>query len=975
MKAEKLQRSAAEAFAKRWEGRGYEKGESQSFWLDLLGNVFGVEKPTEFVVFEEKVRLDNSAFIDVMIPATHVMIEQKSMDKDLREPIRQSDGTRLTPFQQAQRYIGGLPRSQHPKWIVTCNFKEFDVYDMENPNAEPQRILLKDLGREYYRLQFLADEGSEHLQKELEVSMKAGEIVGRIYDAFVKQYDRNDSQSMRYLNILCVRIVFCLYAEDAGIFGKRDQFHDYLEHYPTEDMRNALLRLFDELNTPPEQRSKYDKADLAAFPYTNGGLFAEKIDIPQFTDEIRAVLLLHASLDFDWSQISPTIFGGVFESTLNPETRRKGGMHYTSIENIHKVIDPLFLDSLRREFEEIKEITVVKTRLGKLHAFQDKLASLKFLDPACGSGNFLTEIYLSLRRLENEVIKAIYSVENLPVFENPIKVSIHQFYGIEINDFAVSVATTALWISEAQMMAETEHIIHHDLDFLPLHSYANIREGNALKMEWDVIETEADIPTIHAKNTYWTFENQPDMASEPLVKYGDINLVSSRLYPGPKQPERTQVKFDYIIGNPPFVGASMMTAQQKADAVSVFGKIKLANSIDYVGAWYCRAARLIRGTDTECALVSTSSITQGEQVAPLWKPLIDMGLRINFAYRTFRWDSESSQKAAVHCVVIGFSMHDRKEKYIFGKDGSPTRAAHINPYLYDAPDAFAVSRSKPICNVPKSTMGNKPSDNGNFILTPKQREKILSQTAELKPYIRRYVGARDFLNEDETRYCLWLKDASPALINKNAEVRRRVEAVRQFRLKSTAAPTRKAAETPYRFFSAPQTNEEYVIIPRVSSERRRYVPMGFMSADTIAADSCTIVCGATLYHFGVLTSNIHMAWMRVVGGRLKSDYRYSASVVYNNFPWPQPIAGCGPCGRPPFEERIEKTAQAILDVRAKYLDSTLADLYSPTSMPHDLLEAHRANDRAVMAAYGFSTKMGETECVAKLFEMYANLNN
>ncbi|MGN0215257.1 MAG: DNA methyltransferase, partial [Prevotella sp.] len=519
MDTERQQREAAQKFAARWQGKGYEKGESQRFWLDLLGSVFGVERPTEAVEFEDKVRLDKTAFIDVMIPATHVMIEQKSLGKDLRKPIRQSDGSLLTPFQQAQRYSAVLPYSERPRWIVTCNFEEFDVYDMENPNGEPQRILLKDLGKEYYRLQFLVNTGSEHLKKEMEVSMKAGEIVGRIYDAFVKQYDASDPHSLRYLNILCVRLVFCLYAEDAGIFGRRDVFHDYMAHYPTEDMRMALIRLFAELNTPPDQRSKYDKPELAAFPYTNGGLFAEEIEIPQFTDEIRDVLLHHASTDFDWSQISPTIFGGVFESTLNPDTRRKGGMHYTSIENIHKVIDPLFLDSLGHEFSMLVETSNVRTRLRKLHDFQDKLASLAFLDPACGSGNFLTETYLSLRRLENEVIKAIYTYEPLPAFENPIKVSINQFYGIEINDFAVTVATTALWISESQMMAETERIIHHDIDFLPLKSYANIREGNALRMDWDIMELPDDTPTIRAKKTYLIMETEPDAANEQMAEY------------------------------------------------------------------------------------------------------------------------------------------------------------------------------------------------------------------------------------------------------------------------------------------------------------------------------------------------------------------------------------------------------------------------------------------------------------------------
>lgn len=520
MKTEKQQSVAAAAFAKKWEGRGYEKGESQIFWTELLTEVMGVEDPSQFIQFEQQALLDHTSFIDGMIPSTHVMIEQKSLGKDLRQAIRQSDGSLLTPFQQAQRYSAALPYSQRPRWIVTCNFAEFDVYDMENPKGEPSRILLKDLEKEYYRLQFLVDQQGVHLQREMEVSMKAGEIVGKLYDALVSQYDLDDPQSLRYLNILCVRLVFCLYAEDAGVFGKHDMFHDYLAQFGSSFMRMALVQLFEVLNTPADKRSKYLNPTLAAFPYTNGGLFAEEIDIPQFTDELRDTLLQHASLDFDWSEISPTIFGGVFESTLNPETRRSGGMHYTSIENIHKVIDPLFYNDFLAAFESCNEETNIKKRLQRLHALQDQMANLKFFDPACGSGNFLTETYLSLRRLENEIIKQIYSVEQLNAFENPIKVSIHQFYGIEINDFAVTVATTALWISEAQMMAETEKIIHHDIDFLPLKSYANIHEGNSLQIDWE-------------------------------------NVC-------PKE------ELNYIIGNPPFVGYSLQGKEQKADLLGVF---------------------------------------------------------------------------------------------------------------------------------------------------------------------------------------------------------------------------------------------------------------------------------------------------------------------------------------------------------------------------------------------------------------------
>lgn len=910
MNTEKQQRQAAIEFAKRWHGRGYEKGESQRYWLDLLGNVYGVPNPTEWVEFEDKVQLDSTSFIDVMIPATHVMIEQKSLGKDLRKPIRQSDGTMLTPFQQAQRYSAALPYSQRPRWIVTCNFAEIDVYDMENPNSEPQHIALINLGDDYYRLQFLVDTGSVHINKEMEVSMQAGEIVGRIYDALIKEYDLSDPRSMRYLNILCVRLVFCLYAEDAGIFGRHDMFHDYLDRYEAADMRDALLRVFDTLNTPVERRSKYLRPDLAAFPYTNGGLFAEQIDVPPFTEEMRHVLLQHASLDFDWSQISPTIFGGVFESTLNAVTRRSGGMHYTSIENIHKVIDPLFLDGLKRKLADITDEPVFKRRLKALHEFQDQLASLVFLDPACGSGNFLTETYLSLRRLENQVIKLIYNMEPLDAFANPIKVSINQFYGIEINDFAVTVATTALWISESQMMAETESIIHHDIDFLPLHSYANIHEGNALHMDW------------------------------------------RHVCPHP----------DYIIGNPPFVGARLMSPEQKDDMLYVFGKDwKNLGNIDYVGAWYKRSAELMKGTSIQTALVSTNSISQGEQVANLWAPLMRDGLKINFAHCTFRWDSEASLKAHVHVVIVGFSYVDNHNKFIFD-NGQTIKAAHINPYLVDAPDTFIYSRSKALCNVPAIGIGNKPIDGGNYLFKKEEMDEFIKKEPKSASYFHLWYGSEEFIHQ-KPRYCLWLGDCSPKEINEMPLCKKRVENVRLLRLASKSAGTRRLADRPTRFHVENMPNGDSIIIPKVSSERRRYVPMGFIHKGTFASDLVFLIPSATLYHFGILESNVHMAWMRVVCGRLEMRYRYSKDVVYNNFPWPSPTAEQA--------EKIATTAQGILDARSHYPDSSLADLYNPNLMPYDLLEAHRANDRAVMAAYGFATRMTETECVSRLFDLYS----
>ena len=968
MKTDKQMAASAAEFAERWKGRGNERGESQPFWIDLLTNVFGIATPSNgFIIFEDHHKVDASNYIDGRIPSTRVLIEQKSKDKDLRAPIRQSDGSLLNPFQQARRYVVGLPVSEHPRWIVTCNFSEFLVYDMEQPNGEPEQILLENLGKEYYRLQFLVDAKNEHLSKEMEVSMKAGDIVGKIYEALLEQYGDNSPEALRWLNILCVRIVFCLYAEDAGVFG-HDQFHDFLVTYEAKDLRRALRDLFEVLNTPVANRSKYLQEELKAFPYTNGSLFAEEIEIPQFTEDLKETLLQNASLDFDWSEISPTIFGAVFESTLNPETRRSGGMHYTSIENIHKVIDPLFLNDLRHEFDEILEEKIEKQRQRKLDEYQMKLASLTFLDPACGSGNFLTETYLSLRRLENEVIRERYHGQTMMgAFKNPIKVSIQQFYGIEINDFAVTVATTALWISEAQMLAETEKIIHQEIDFLPLKSYHNIREGNALRMDWDIIEVPSDIPTIHANNVHIIVEPQPQIAGEPIAEYDELNVVANS-FDGNAKPkvQRYQVSYDYIIGNPPFVGYSLQSNRQKQDLALVCSDC--GKNIDYVAGWYFKAARLIKDSNTRVALVSTNSITQGEQVVSIWKNLIELhGVRIDFAYRTFRWDSEASLKAHVHCVIVGFSSKHTpttKQMLIYER-GRKTPAIHINPYLMDAPIVFIESRKKPLCQVPEITKGSIPVDDGSLIIESEEYLEFIKREPEAKKYIRPYVGAREFIH-NLSRYCLWLEGVSPKELNQMSLVRERVAKVRSFRLASNKAATRRYADMPTRFMEIRQPDSNYILVPSHSSENRRYIPMGFISPEVICSNANLMIPHATLYHFGVLESNVHMSWMRVVCGRIKSDYRYSNDIVYNNFPWPTPTEE--------QKAKIEKTAQAILDARALYPDSSLADLYDELTMPVELRKAHQENDRAVMQAYGFPIKtMTESQCVAELFKMYQEL--
>ena len=916
-------KKAAKAFAEYWKDKGYEKGESQPFWLSLLRDIFGVEHPEQFIRFEEQVKIDRkNGFIDGVISSTKVLIEQKSREKDLRKPIQQADGNLLNPFQQAKKYIVELPVSEHPRWVITCNFQEFLIYDMEKPSGEPESILLKDLPKEYYRLQFLVEEKNELLHREEQISIQAGELVGKLYDAILKQYvDPTDPKTLHSLNILCVRIVFCLYAEDASIFGEHLKFHNYIKKIADkdiDDVREALIKLFRVLDQPLDKRDPYLKADLASFPYVNGGLFAdEDIEIPNFTQDIVDLLLRKASENFDWSQISPTIFGAVFESTLNPETRRSGGMHYTSIENIHKVIDPLFLDELREEFDEIKALKVPKIRNDKAESFREKLSKLTFFDPACGSGNFLTETYISLRRFENEALELMQVGGQIGFdFGDIIKVSIGQFYGIEINDFAVTVAKTALWIAESQMMHETEEILQVNLDFLPLKSYANIVEGNALRTDWETVV--------------------------------------------PKD------KLDYIMGNPPFVGARLMSKEQKDDLFDVFGaKWKNAGNLDYVSCWYKKAADLMKGTHIRTALVSTNSVSQGESVAILWKPLFEGGVHIDFAHRTFRWDSEASIKAHVHCVIIGFSIAPyNKAKVIYSAE-RPIIASNINAYLIDAPSVFIESRTKAICSSPNMGIGNKPIDNGQYLFSKEEMEDFVSKEPLSKQYFRPWLGAREFINRIP-KYCLWLGNCPPKELRKMPECMKRVQAVRDFRLASSSEGTVKIADTPTRFHVENMPNSNYILIPCHSSENRKYIPIGYVTPDVISSNATLLVTNSSLFHFGVLTSNVHMAWTRAVCGRIKSDYRYSKDVVYNNFPWCNPTAE--------QKKKIEETAQAILDARALYPDCSLADLYDEVAMPPELRKAHQANDKAVMQAYGFWGKLNtESACVAELMKMYQSL--
>ena len=866
------QRAAARDFARKWENHGDEKQETSRFWIALLGDVLGIAGPADRIEFEKRVKLSHTSFIDGYIPETKVLIEQKSLDIDLSKAYTQSDGTQLTPFEQAKRYANEMPYDLRPRWIVVSNFREIHIHDMNRPADPPEVVRLAELEKDYYRLQFLVDAKSEYIRREEEISIRAGELVRKLYNALIKEYADPTAESLRSLNILCVRLVFCLYAEDAGLFATRTAFEDYIRSFNIQNVRLALINLFKALDTRPEDRDRYDET-IRPFPYVNGGLFKdEKIEIPNFTPEIVSVIVNDCA-PFNWADISPTIFGAVFESTLNPDTRRAGGMHYTSVENIHKVIDPLFMDALEAEFAQIMKTSSVKARRQQLHAFQKRLGGLQFLDPACGSGNFLTEAFLSLRRLENKVISALNDGETVLGLDGFIQVEISQFYGIEINDFAVTVAKTALWIAESQMIAETEKILARNIDFLPLKTNACIVEGNALRTDWTTLK-----PT------------DGNALPDNDLFAGITTHVDGSVH-----------HYDFIMGNPPFVGARLMNEEQKKDVLATFGNIKNVGNLDYVACWYKKAADLLKNSDTRAALVSTNSITQGEQPAILWKPLMNDGIRIDFAHRTFRWDSESTQKAHVHCVIVGFSSRrdGLPTVHALNTDGQETVppcrifdgdnvefAENINAYLVNAPDVFIESRTKSLCDVPNIGIGNKPIDGGNYLFSEEEKDEFVKKEPASEKYFRKWIGSDEFINR-YFRFCLWLGACSPAELRKMPECLKRVEAVRSFRLASKSAQTQKLADMPTRFHVENMPQGDFIVIPKVSSEKRRYIPIGFMNADTFASDLVFVFPSATLYHFGILTSSVHMAWMRAVCGRLEMRYRYSKDIVYNNFPWPR----------------------------------------------------------------------------------------
>lgn len=915
----------AEAFAKRWAGRGDETQEGRSYWIDLFQNVLGVEDAIERLKFEVPVHTDSGSshagYIDVLIPSASALVEMKGRDIDLdKKEARQ--GREVTPAEQGRGYAVGLPLNQQPRYVIACNFREIRVYDRNvNPlctGDEYLRLELEELPKNLPALKFLNGGGSAPRSVQRAVSIEAGRIMGQIHNEIAGLYHDPDSEESHHaLSVLCTRLMFLMFCEDAGLI-EPGLFRDYVASVDGGHLRGALIELFGWLDTDDEARKQeYPSELLSRFPYMNGGLFRERIQIPQLNEQVHYEILVSGCQEFDWSGVDPTVFGSIFEGALSHDTRRSGGMHYTSPENIHKVIDPLFLDGLKEELDDILAKQNPSARTRALRAYHDKLGSLTFLDPACGSGNFLTETYVCLRRLENTVLMELQRGGQSEISfeeaeeESLVKVTLANFHGIEVNDFACCVARTALWIAEKQADINTAKVVKRVYDELPLKEYGTIIHGNSLRVDWAEAVPAADL--------------------------------------------------DYIVGNPPFIGYSNLNDAQKRDRADIFGKS--GGVLDYVACWYRKAADFTRGSHTRCAFVSTNSICQGQQVEPLWKPLFDDGVEIDFAHKTFVWNSEAADEAHVHVVIVGFSREKIAKKTIFDGDGA-RKADNISGYLSATPSLFIARRSSPICDAPKMIRGCQPTDNGQLILDQAERDELVSREPSAEKWIRPFSMGADFIN-GKPRYCLWLKDAAPKDLSSMPRVMERVRAVADYRAQSTKAATRKKAETPWLFDEIRETGPSYIGVPAVSSGRRRYVPMGFVDNGMVPGNKLYFVPNASVYDFGILMSQFHNAWMRMVAGRLKSDYSYANTIVYNNFVWPDPSDAA--------RAEVERCASAVLDARATYEGSTLADMYDPDNdfLYPALIKAHKALDAAVEAAYGVDFNGDEEKIVAHLFKLYA----
>ena len=916
----------AEKFAREWANKGDENQDTQRFWIGFYQDVLGCEDAISRLRFETPVATDASAhkgFIDVLVPSAKVIIEQKSLGIDLSKTEKRQ-GRMVTPAQQALAYAQGMALDLQPRYVVACNFAELWVYDRHRPGelckGEPMfKLSLADLPKNLPAVQFLKGSGEAPATLSQAVSVEAGKIMGRLHDLVAASFNDPDAPENHHaLSVLMTRLMFLMFCEDAGLV-EPNAFRDYVRHFQASDLRRALKDLFVWLDTPDAERDPYAEDWLKRLPYMNGGLFRERTEVPPLDETFRTTLLVEGCQEFDWSGVSPTVFGSIFEGALSHDHRRANGQHFTSPENIHKVIDPLFMDGLEADFEEARAKPVAggarKKALEELH---ERVGNISVLDPACGSGNFLTESYVCLRALENRILFELQGDQAAMSFEESgdrdVLVSLKNFHGIELEDFACCVARTALWIAEKQADIDTAKVTRRVYQELPLRDYEGITNANALRVDW----------------------NDAVPASE----------------------------VSYVIGNPPFIGYSNLTADQKEDRADIFGKS--GGVLDYVACWYRKAADYARGTHARCAFVSTNSICQGQQVEPLWRPLFENGIHIDFAHQTFVWNSQATDEAHVHVVIVGFSREGVETKLLFGGDGERREVGNINGYLSAAPDGFVEKHSKPLCNVPEMAQGFKPADNGNLLLSGEEYDALVAKEPHAAGLIRPFSMGADFIN-GVRRYCLWLPDVTASDLKACPSVRARVDSCREWR--SAQTPTGDA----YKLKDAPHllrpcgkfVDGTYIGVPTVTSGRRKYVPMGFVTNGMIPGNKLYFVPTDSLYVFGILSSQFQNAWMRQVAGRLKSDYNYGNTIVYNNFVWPEPTDA--------QRAEIEACAQAVLDARAAHPDATLADMYDPDNdfLFPDLMAAHRALDAAVEAAYGVDFAGDEEKIVAHLFKLYA----
>jgi hypothetical protein len=894
-------KSRAITFTNKWKDEVNEHAEAKSFWDDFF-NVFGISR-RRVATFEQPVKKadDRHGFIDLLWKGV-ILVEHKSRGKDLTKA-----------YQQAKDYFPGLSEKELPRYILVSDFERFHLYDLEENISH--EFKLKDFVSHVQLFGFIAGYEKRTFREQDPVNIEAAALMGKLHDKL---------ESIGYtghaLELYLVRLLFCLFADDSNIF-ERGILYDYIDQRTNEDgsdLANHIAQLFQVLNTPTDQRFSNLDESLAAFPYVNGKLFEEHLPIASFDSEMRKLLLNCCALD--WGRISPAIFGSLFQSVMNPEERRNLGAHYTSEKNIMKVIKPLFLDELWKEFESIKGNS---NRLKKLH---ETISNLRFLDPACGCGNFLIIAYRELRLLEMEIIKLLLKNQTVTSIDHYFLLDVDRFYGIEYEEFPAQIAQVAMWLIDHQMNMKASETFGEYYVRLPLKKSAVIKNGNALRIDWQSL-------------------------IEPLPW------------------EKGEPKFDYIFGNPPFGGKHLQNKEQKGDIANLMGVFKNASDLDYVSGWFYKAAKYLNDfPSTQVALVSTNSITQGEQVSLLWQPLMnEYQIKINFAHRTFKWMNEAKGVAAVHCVIIGFATFDWAKKLLYEYETVSSEpheliVSRINAYLNAGPLVIINKRQEPICQVVKMKYGNKPTDDGNFLFNDEQKNHFLLKEPKAYKYFKKFIGSFEFIN-NKSRWCLWLKDADPKELKELPFVIQRINNVRKFREESSAAPTRQASKTPTLFFYISQPNSQYLVIPETSSERRDFIPIGYVSKDVIASNAVYLIPTAKIFTFGFLCSNMHMAWTRTLCGRLKSDYRYSASIVYNNFPWPENLSE-------KQKHAVEAAAQNVLDVRAKFPESSLADLYDPNTMPPELVKAHQALDKAVDLCYRPQPFINETKRIEFLFELY-----